>query len=66
MSKKKTKKNTTLEILNKINVLNRRINKQRKKVINNIKTSYLGKKDVDLPHCSIDSLLSSEKNLIVL
>ena len=39
MSKKKTKKNTTLEILNKINVLNRRINKQRKKVINNLKTS---------------------------
>ena len=39
MSKKKTNKNTTLEILNKINVLNRRINKQRKKVINNLKTS---------------------------
>ena len=39
MSKKKAKKNTTLEILNKINILNRRINKQRKSVINNLKTS---------------------------
>ena len=39
MSKNKAKKNTTLEILNKINILNRRINKQRKKVINNLKTS---------------------------
>ena len=39
MSKKKTSKNTTLEILKKINVLNKRINKQRKSVITNLKSS---------------------------
>ena len=37
-----------------------------KRIIELSSESYLGKKDVDLPHCSIDSLLSSEKNLIVL
>tara|TARA_R100000664_G_scaffold9545_1_gene15980 strand:- start:3840 stop:4055 length:216 start_codon:yes stop_codon:yes gene_type:complete len=39
MSKKKTQTNTSLEILKKINVLNKRINKQRKSVINNLKSS---------------------------
>ena len=39
MSKKKTSKNTTLEILKKINVLNKRINKQRKTVIANLKST---------------------------
>ena len=39
MSKKKTSKNTTLEILKKINVLNKMINKQRKTVIANLKST---------------------------
>tara|TARA_R100000655_G_scaffold3833_3_gene12723 strand:+ start:45 stop:260 length:216 start_codon:yes stop_codon:yes gene_type:complete len=39
MSKKKTQTNTSLEILKKINVLNKRINKQRKSVITNLKSS---------------------------
>ena len=39
MRKKKINKNNTLDVLNKINVLNKRIKKQRKKVINNLKTS---------------------------
>ena len=37
MSKKKEKKNIKLELQNKINVLNRRITKHRKQIINVLK-----------------------------
>ena len=42
MSKKKIAKNQKLELQNKVNVFNKRISKQRKKVINLIKLDKEG------------------------
>tara|TARA_Y100001963_G_C6746502_1_gene431882 strand:+ start:230 stop:445 length:216 start_codon:yes stop_codon:yes gene_type:complete len=66
MSKKKINKNNTLDVLNKINVLNKRINKQRKKVINNLKTSLESFNDSVLKKES-ESLdkLERERNMLI-
>ena len=66
MSKKKTQTNTSLEILKKINVLNKRINKQRKSVITNLKTSLESFNDSVLKKES-ESLdkLERERNMLI-
>tara|TARA_R100000664_G_C2753958_1_gene141443 strand:+ start:201 stop:422 length:222 start_codon:yes stop_codon:yes gene_type:complete len=63
MSKKKITRNNNLNAQNKINVLNKRINKQRKKIINELKENIasglieLGRED-----CQKLEKLESERN----